>query len=405
MRILVVTYEFPPIGGGVGVASYQTSKELANRHRVEILTSGHRDLPVKEEKDGMIIHRVPVVQRDSFYTGSMFSIISFFPSSIKKGFSLLKKERFDLIHSYFALPSGLTGVILSKYFKIPHVTTLIGGEIIDPTKNFRYKGERSSFGIQLIPFKKTILGRTLLWVLQHSTAITAISKDVSQGTYDFLKVPLNITVLPPGLEVPNFQIKNREELGFTDEDILIVSVCRLVKRKCLHHLIQAVSKLKNEKIKILLIGEGIEKQNLIQLAKQLNISYQVIFLGYVSEEVKFQYLSISDLFMLASAHEGFGIVYLEAMYCGLPVIASDNGGQTDFLTDGENGFLVPVGDIEKLAQRITELINDKELKQRMSCTNRKKIQEFFISKVILRYEEFFEEVIKSSKCKKKIGLK
>jgi len=397
MRILIITYEFPPIGGGVGVASYQMSKELAKRHRVEILTSRFRDCPVKEEKNGLIIHRVPVIHRDNPFTGSILSLLSFFPSSLKKGFTLLKKEKFDLIHSYFGIPVGIIGVILSKCFSIPHVTTLIGGEIIDSRKSFRYRGERSSFALSLVPFKRTIFGKTLLWVLQNSKAIVAISNDTVRGTNEFLKISFDIKIIPPGMKPPNFRVENRQKLGFANEDFLIVSICRLVKRKCLDHIIQAVSRLKDKRIKILFIGDGPEKQNLIRLAKQLNISDQITYLGYVSEEVKFQYLSISNLFVLTSFHEGFGIVYLEGMYCGLPVIATNNGGQTDFIRDGENGFLIPVGDVEKLAQKIKELIENEELRKRMGESNRKKTQGFTVDREAQQYENLYEEIIKSTK--------
>ncbi|MEW6095316.1 MAG: glycosyltransferase family 4 protein [bacterium] len=389
MRILIINYEFPPLGGGGGIASYQMGKELVKKHRVEVLTSGYKDLPRSEEKDGLIIHRVPVLQRDSLFTASLLSIGSFIPSSIKRGFSLLKNEKFDIIHSYFAFPSGITGVILSRHFKIPHITTIIGGEIIGST---RYKGERASLGIQLIPFKTAIFKWLLLWVLQNSKKI-AISNDVANGVYDYLKTSLDIKIIPLSVQIPYFQKKTREELGFSKDDFLIVSVCRLVKRKGLDYLIQAVSSLRDKRIKILIIGDGIEKQNLLQLAKKLDISDQVIFLGFLTEEVKFQYLSISDIFILTSLHEGFGIVYLEGMSCGLPVIASDNGGQTDFIIEGENGFLIPVADVDKLSQRIIELIENKELRDKISEVNIKKAQEFSITKEAQKYEEIYKSVL------------
>jgi glycosyltransferase involved in cell wall biosynthesis len=143
----------------------------------------------------------------------------------------------------------------------------------------------------------------------------------------------------------------------------------------------------------LVIGDGPEEAHLRDLSRTLGLSSQVDFLGAIWGDRKFQYLAAADMFVLPSAHEGFGLVFLEAMHCGLPVIAGASGGQTDFLRDGETGFLVPVGAVEVLAERILHLANDERLRRRMSEFNAQYVKRFHISGVAARYEALFSEVI------------
>jgi glycosyltransferase involved in cell wall biosynthesis len=117
-------------------------------------------------------------------------------------------------------------------------------------------------------------------------------------------------------------------------------------------------------------------------------------MGAVWGESKFEYLAAADIFVLPSVHEGFGLVFLEAMHCGLPVIASTSGGQTDFLQDGETGFLVPVGAVEALADRILRLANDGRLRKQISEYNAQYVKRFDIAAVAERYEAVFADVIR-----------
>ena len=107
------------------------------------------------------------------------------------------------------------------------------------------------------------------------------------------------------------------------------------------------------------IGEGPEKENLSMLVEKAGIKDRVKFLGYVSDEEKYRYLKISDLFILTSIHEGFGIVFMEAMYCGLPIVCTNHGGQVDFLKDEENAILIDVGDVDACTDAINRFYKEK----------------------------------------------
>jgi glycosyltransferase involved in cell wall biosynthesis len=384
MRILMINYEFPPLGGGGGEASYQIAKALADReHEVDILTTGWRGLPPEDVVDDLRVYRVPVVGRAELATASLASMLSFVPSGVARGFGVLRNKRYDILNTHFAIPSGPTGVILSRLFGTPQVLTVIGGDIYDPTK-------------RLSPSSNALLRAVVRRVLDSSAHVIAISEDIKNRAERDLHCETAIDVIHYGLTPPRFQERSRRELGFPEDEVILISIGRLVRRKALGDVLLALSRLEESRLRLLIIGEGPEEEHLREMARTLGLSKQVEFMGAVWGERKFQYLAAADMFVLPSLHEGFGLVFLEAMHCGLPVIASSSGGQTDFLKDGETGYLVPVGEVESLAQSIRRLAADEALRRQMSEFNREYVKAFHISGVAERYEALFSDVIDRS---------
>ena len=384
MRILMINYEFPPLGGGGGVASYQIAKALTERgHEVDVLTTRWRGLPSEEVVDGLRVYRVPVVGRGDLATASLISMLSFVPSGVAEGYRKLRNKRYDILNSHFAVPSGVTGVTLSRLFGIPHVLTIIGGDIYDPTR-------------RLSPGNNSLLRSVVRRVLNSSGQIIAISQDIKNRAQQDLQCKTNIDVIHYGLTPPEFERRSRQELGIPEDEVVLISMGRLIKRKAIRDVLLALSRLEGSPFRLLIIGEGPEEERLRDLAKTLGLASRVDFMGAVWGESKFQYLAAADIFVLPSVHEGFGLVFLEAMHCGLPVIASTSGGQTEFLQDGETGFLVPVGAVEALADRILRLANDGRLRKQISEYNAQYVKRFDISAVAERYEALFADVIRRS---------
>jgi N-acetyl-alpha-D-glucosaminyl L-malate synthase BshA len=376
----MINYEFPPLGGGGGVASYQIAKALTERHHeVDVLTTGWRDLPGEETVDGLGVYRVTVPGRGDLSTASLPSMLAFLPCGVAKGSQVLRKNHYDVVNTHFAIPSGPTGVVLSRLFKTPLVLTIIGGDIYDPSK-------------RLSPGRNVVMRAVVRRVLDSSSQIIAISEDIKRRAREDLQCRTEIEVIHYGLTTPRFEEKSRSELGIPEDDLVLISIGRLIRRKALDDLLRALSGLEYDDWRLLIVGDGPEEPRLRDLAERLGLSSRVEFLGAVWGERKFQYLAASDVFVLPSVHEGFGLVFLEAMFCGLPVIASSVGGQTDFLKDGETGFLVPVGDVDALADRVLRLANDVELRGQMSRFNREYVKSFDIAGVAERYESLFLEV-------------
>jgi len=166
----------------------------------------------------------------------------------------------------------------------------------------------------------------------------------------------------------------------------LVSVGRLVERKGYKYLIKALSLLP-KKIYLNLIGDGPLESQLKNLAKKLKVEDRINFLGFIPEEKKFQYLADSDLYVLSSIHEGFGIVLQEAMQVGLPIVATNNGGQIDLIKDGVNGLMVNPKNSPELAKKIILFFKNNKIRKSISKNNLMAIKNFRSKKICKNYME------------------
>lgn len=381
MKILLVNYEYPPLGGGGGIAMMEIAKELARRHEVHVLTSGTDALPAVEKQPALdlTVHRVRVFGRSDRATATFLSMAAFLPSGIRSGNRLLASTSFDVINTWFAIPSGITGGAIARRHGVPHVLTIIGGDIYDPSK-------------WISPHRFYPAGAAVRWALRHADDLVAISSDIANRAHDYFRAPNPMEVIPLGIAEPQFQPACRAKVGMTEKRKYIVAVGRLVRRKDYPTLLRAVKALDRDDTTLLILGDGPEREHLRALARRLGIADRVELRGFVGEEEKYQILANSNVFALVSLHEGFGVVYLEAMYCGLPIVAANQGGQVDLLKDQVTGRLVEVGDAAALSQSVRELLADDALAQRIGAANRRHFQEFSIARLANRYEQAFEKV-------------
>ena len=342
-RILLLNYECPPLGGGGGVAALQIAEGfIENGYEVDYLTMTFSDLPKFEVMNGVNVYRVWVPGRTEMPTASLLCQILFPLFAFPKALRLVQKNSYEFINTHFAVPTGPLGIWISKLFKLPNILSIHGGDIYDPTK----KTSPHRFW----PVKKVVQ-----WVINSSDRIVAQSSNTKENALKFYTPEKDIEVIPLPYERKKFAPKTRKELGLDPKQKYTVSVGRLVKRKGFDDLIKAIALIDDKNVHSLIIGDGPELKNLQNLAQDLNISDKIHFLGFVSTEAKFQYMKVADLYVLSSKHEGFGIVLQEAMQVGLPIVATDHGGQVDLL-DKNNGMLVPVGNTEVLSKTISMMI-------------------------------------------------
>jgi glycosyltransferase involved in cell wall biosynthesis len=376
-------YEYPPVGGGGGVVHEVIAEQLARRHRVVVVTSGYDDLPRREVRGGVEIVRVPVLGRSEAAVASIVSMLSYPPAAWLAAARLLRRERFDVVNAHFAVPTGVGSVPPARLARIPHVTSLHGGDIYDPSKRFA-------------PHRVALLRAAVSAVLRASAAVVAQSTNTRENAYRYYSFRGPITIIPHGIRTSDAPLASRAELGLPADAFVGVTVGRLVPRKGLDRLLAALATPACVAVHLVVVGEGPELEPLRARAAELGLAERVRFTGRVEEERKWQLLRAADAYLSATLHEGFGLVYLEAMSAGLPVVTPDHGGQSDFLEDGITGWLVAPGDVGALSGAIARLVGSPERREAMRRENRARAERFTPERCAEAYEQLFASVARPS---------
>jgi glycosyltransferase involved in cell wall biosynthesis len=378
MRILFCNYEYPPLGGGGGVMNAALAEELASRHSVTVLSSLGPGLETESVVNGVRVLRVPVYVRKEMAAANAPSMAAYMVNGIRYGGKLLDRERFDVINTHFALPTGPVGDALARRYRVPNVLSLHGGDLYDPSKFTS-------------PHRHWILRAWVRTLLRRADAVVGQSANTVANATNFFAPDVRPELIPLGIVRPKFRHVPRAELGFAEEDRILVTVGRLVARKGVDRLIRVLGRMKDPRAKLVVIGSGPLQEEWTELARAEGLADRVRFTGFVSEDVKLSLLAMSDVYASTSQHEGFGLVFLEAMAAGLPVVCYDHGGQTDFLEDGITGRLLHLNEEDAAVAALDELVADGSLRERIGATNRGRVEYYFIDICARRYEELFEQ--------------
>jgi len=376
----MITPTFVPRRGGAEVGIYELSRSfLELGHEVAVITlkwPAH-DMKEREEINGIEVYRFP----------SLLKFPASIPPSVIHIYSLLRRIKPDIVNMHYILPLGYGGIIACKTFHIPTVLSLIGQDIYDPihpTPRIHYP--------------------SMKLVMNNVERITCISSFVMQRAIELGAPPSKTQVVPFGVDVDMFnpQISGRyirEKYGLGDGP-MVLAVQRLSPRKAVEYLVRAVPHVleKVPETTFSIIDGGRRLGRLIDLAEKLKVKDRIIFVGSAPRPALPEYYGAADIFVLHSRFEALGLVLLEAMSSGKPVVATRVGGTVDVVENGETGFLVSRENPTELANAILVLLNDKKLREKMGKKGRRKVvQHFSWTRVAEKMLKIYKETTKEAR--------
>jgi glycosyltransferase involved in cell wall biosynthesis len=385
--------EYPPVVGGTGQMASDLAEAIAsdpelNIH-VTVITSDGPGMKGIESKPRLDIHRLKIPFRvPHCLDATLPSLLVYGFKALIRGLAIARKQKPDLVHAFHVLPIGAFALPLARILGVPLVVTAIGAEIEDPFS-------RRSL------LSHPVYRRALLKLARSASGVSAISQYIAfrLGEWGFSKT----IVLPPGWKQPNpiesrsggatFAPNPNQDPGASPGPWACVLVARLAKRKGVDLVLQAMSRLPFKDWRLHVIGDGPLRDSLEGMARDLGIADRVQFWGFVDEEQKFKVMRQSQVFVLPTLFEGFGIAYLEAMGCGLPVIASGMGGHRDFIEDGVNGLWVDPRTCEGLVEALTRLHQDPGWTKRLGDAARRTAEAYRVEKTALAYARWYVETI------------
>jgi N-acetyl-alpha-D-glucosaminyl L-malate synthase BshA len=371
MRIGITCY---PTYGGSGVIATELGKSLAKRgHSVHFISYA---LPMRLESfnDNVLYHEVEI----SNYPLFEFPLYTLSLSS--KMVEVIKYEKLDLLHVHYAIPHATSAflareIVNNKKLKI--ITTLHGTDIT-------LVGLEPSF-LPLIKFS-----------IEKSDGVTAVSRFLKEKTLTNYNIEKDIEVIHNFVDTNLFKrVENenhRRLVAEKDEKILVhVSNFRPVKR--VSDVIKVFNIVKQKiSSKLLLVGDGPDRSECEKLCREMNLCEDVKFLGKQSALVEI--LSISDLFLIPSQSESFGLAALEAMSCSLPVISSSIGGLPELIVHGETGYIAEIGDVERMAKYAIDLLTNNQKYKIFSENSRNRaVEKFNLEKITDNYENYYQEIL------------
>jgi len=372
MRIGIVLY---PTYGGSGVVATELGKALAKKgHEIHFITYS-QPFKLGTLKKNIFYHEVRVMDYPLFEYQPYELVLS------NKLVDVVKHEKLDLLHVHYAIPHATAAymakqILRSQGLDVPFITTLHGTDIT-------LVGKDSSFE------------PAISFAINESDEVTAVSDSLREDTFEHFDVNRDIKVIPNFVCMNDYvvgdQLEIRSNYAVEDEKIIThISNFRKVKR--ISDLVRVFHKVRqNMKAKLLLVGDGPERHGLEELCRELQVCDDVLFVGKL-KSVR-EVLSISDLFMLPSEFESFGLSALEAMASGVPVISTKAGGIPEVVSHGECGFLSDVGDVEDMTKNTLHLLSNEELLMTFKQNALAQAKKFDIKMVLPQYEELYKEVV------------
>jgi L-malate glycosyltransferase len=375
MKIAIVCY---PTFGGSGVVATELGLELAKRgHEIHFITYSQ---PVRLAllSKNVYYHEVHVPEYPLFHYQPYELALS------SKLVDMIKLYGIELLHVHYAIPHAYAGYMAKKMLQdeginIPMVTTLHGTDITLVGNH---------------PFYKPAVS----FSINHSDYVTSVSQSLKDDTYRLFDIDKEIVVIPNFIENNKELVKKDEpchrNLMANENEKIITHISNFRKVKRIDDVVKIFYEIQKEvPSKLMMVGEGPEKEAAENLCAQLKIHDKVIFFGNSNEIDKI--LCFSDLFLLPSETESFGLAALEAMSCGVPVISSNSGGLPEVNQDGITGFLSNVGDIESMSKNAISILKNEATLSQFKANAREVAKTFDIQNILPLYEDLYFKALQN----------
>ncbi|MFT5645556.1 MAG: N-acetyl-alpha-D-glucosaminyl L-malate synthase BshA [Aureispira sp.] len=372
MKIGIVCY---PTYGGSGVVATELGKGLASRgHEVHFIS--YRQ-PARLDA----FHENIFYKEVRFASYPLFDYPPYETALASKLVDVVKYDKLDILHVHYAIPHASVAylakkILLNEGIYIPVVTTLHGTDITLVGKDPAY-------------------APTVTFAMNKSDGLTAVSESLKQDTLSFFDVTKEIKVIPNFIDFNRFKKIDKDHFKKAiapNGERIITHISNFRKVKRVDDAIRIFDIVRKEvDSKLLLIGDGPERQNLEQLCRELNLCDDIRFLG--KQDAIEELLAISDLFLMPSSSESFGLSALEAMACEVPVISSNAGGLAEVNLHGETGYLSNIGDVEDMAANALKILSTDEIHQTFRKNALAQAKTFDIHNILPIYEEYYQEVI------------
>lgn len=376
MNIGITVY---PTYGGSGIVGSELGQSLAERgHNVHFISSV---LPTRVTELGPRVHFHEV----EMMSYPLFEHQPYDLALATKMATVARAEKLDLLHVHYAIPHSISAILARESIKqkryVPVITTLHGTDIT------------------LVGADRSYLPITR-YGLQQSDGVTAVSKFLKQATietFDFDEIEV----------IPNFICENhyrrlpdsplRQELAPGGERLLVhVSNFRPVKRPADCVEILASVREAGENARLIMVGDGPERSAVYYQAERMGLKDHTVFVGKQTNIA--DYLGVSDIFLLPSELESFGLAALEAQACELPVIATRIGGIPEVVNDGESGYLSEVGDVSKMSSDTLRLLRDEDLRRNFGEKGRElAVRRYSTEKIIPQYIDYYEKIVSKAR--------
>ncbi len=373
MKIAIVCY---PTFGGSGVVATELGLELAHRgHEIHFITY-RQPVRLALLNSNVHYHEVNVPEYPLFHYQPYELALS------SKLVDMVKLYKIELLHVHYAIPHAYAGYMAKQMLKdegidIPMVTTLHGTDITLVGNH---------------PFYKPAVS----FSINKSDVVTSVSQSLKEDTYKLFNITKEIHVIPNFIELDKHRNENliscQRSVMANKEERIVTHISNFRKVKRIPDVIQIFYKIQQHiPSKLMMVGDGPEKAKAEQLCESLGIQDKVIFFGN-SNEID-QILAYSDLFLLPSETESFGLAALEAMAWSVPVISSNSGGLPEVNFDGESGYLSAVGAVEEMAENALKILMNENTLTQFKTRALEVAQQFDIKNILPLYEDLYHKAI------------